>query len=114
MGSLFLAEHVRLGRRFVIKVIAHHARSEPDAIGRFHREAEVVSQLHHPNIVQVIDFDTSPAGDPYLVLEYLEGESLSARLDREHRLKLEQGWASRGRSRPRWRPLTIRASCTAT
>lgn len=93
MGSLFLAEHVRLGRRFVVKVLANHAKSDPEAIGRFHREAEVVSQLHHPNIVQVIDFDTAPSGDPYLVLEYLGGESLSARLEREVRLDIERAVA---------------------
>ena len=90
MGTLYLAEHVRLRRRFVIKVLARRNATDPDAIGRFHREAELVSQLHHPDIVQVIDFDTSPAGDPYLVMEHLVGETLGARLDRELRLDLER------------------------
>src|SRR5262249_54550320 len=52
----------------------------PDALARFRREAEVASRIGHPNIVQVLDFNTLPSGAPYLVLELLQGESLASKL----------------------------------
>ena len=59
-----------------------------EAFTRFHREAEILSQLAHPHIVQIADFGTAPAGEPYLVMEYLEGEDLERRLRRIGRLPL--------------------------
>jgi serine/threonine protein kinase len=90
MASIFEAEHVRLKRPFALKVIAEHLSGNPEAQARFQREAETISRLHHPNIVQVTDFDTTPEGEPYLVMELLQGESLADRLRREVTLGLEQ------------------------
>jgi len=90
MASIFEAEHVRLKRPFALKVIAEHLSNNPEAQARFQREAETISQLHHPNIVQVTDFNTTPEGEPYLVMELLKGESLADRLRREETLGLEQ------------------------
>jgi serine/threonine-protein kinase len=82
MGEVWVAKHLRLpGRRVVIKVLRYGA-SDPVALARFRREAEIGSRLGHPNIVQVLDFNTLPAGAPYLVLELLEGETLASRLYR--------------------------------
>jgi serine/threonine protein kinase len=83
MGMVFEAEHVRLRRRLAVKVLAQHLSKDAHALARFNREAEIISQLQHPHVVQVTDFDTTEAGEPYLVMEMLSGESLSSRLERE-------------------------------
>jgi serine/threonine-protein kinase len=69
-----------------VKVMARELAANPEALARFRREAEVTSQLGHPHIVQVFDFGTAPGGEPYLVMEFLEGEDLEKRLARVGRL----------------------------
>ncbi len=86
MGLVYEAEHVRLRRRVAVKIMAAHLVTDEQALARFHREAEIISQLDHPHIVQVLDFDTTDEGQPYLVMEYLRGESLDRRLERSSRL----------------------------
>ncbi|MES1177370.1 MAG: serine/threonine-protein kinase [Myxococcales bacterium] len=83
MGLVFEAEHVRLRRRVAVKVLARHLIRDEQALARFNREAEIISQLEHPHIVQILDFDTTEQGEPYIVMELLKGESLSDRLERE-------------------------------
>lgn len=83
MGLVFEAEHIRLRRRVAVKVLARHLISDTQALARFNREAEIISQLEHPHIVQILDFDTTDQGEPYIVMELLKGESLSDRLERE-------------------------------
>ncbi|HEY4107228.1 MAG TPA: serine/threonine-protein kinase [Polyangiaceae bacterium] len=83
MGLVFEAEHARLRRRVAVKVLARHLASDTQALARFNREAEIISQLEHPHIVQILDFDTTEQGEPYIVMELLKGESLSARLERD-------------------------------
>src|SRR5688500_4038336 len=86
MGMVFEAEHVRLKRRLAVKVLAQHLAKDAHALARFNREAEIISQLQHPHVVQVTDFDTTEAAEPYLVMELLSGESLASRPDRERSL----------------------------
>jgi serine/threonine-protein kinase len=82
MGSVFLASHNRLpGKKVAIKLL-HAELSDPDVLARFKREAEIASLLGHPNIVGVENFDVMPDGTPYLVLEYLVGETLAQRIRR--------------------------------
>ncbi|MBN8232023.1 protein kinase [Corallococcus macrosporus] len=90
MGSVFLAQHLRLpGKQVAVKVLRVGDHVGPDLHVRFRREAEIASRLGHPNIVEVLDFDTLEDGSPFLVLEYLRGESLADRL-RRGRLSLEE------------------------
>jgi serine/threonine protein kinase len=80
MGAVWEAKHLRLpGKRVVIKVLLFGA-TDAVVLARFRREAEIGSRLGHPNIVQVLDFNTLPDGTPYIVLELLQGESLASRL----------------------------------
>ena len=82
MGSVFAAEHLRLpGKRVAIKVL-HTTMATAEILARFRREAEIASRIGHPNIVEVLDFNTLPTGEPFLVMELLSGESLAARLRR--------------------------------
>ncbi|RKH38456.1 serine/threonine-protein kinase, partial [Corallococcus sicarius] len=90
MGSVFLAQHLRLpGKHVAVKVLRVGDHVGPEIHVRFRREAEIASRLGHPNIVEVLDFDTLEDGSPFLVLEYLRGESLQDRL-RRGRLSLEE------------------------
>ena len=89
MGAVFRASHKRLpGKHVAIKML-HAELSGDEVLARFKREAEIASRLGHPNICAVHDFNVLPDGTPYLVLDYLEGESLAQRL-KAGPLKLEQ------------------------
>ncbi len=90
MGVVYEAVHARLARkRFAIKVLHRAAARMPDVYERFRREAEIATELGHPNIVDVLDFYHTEDGQPYLVMEYLEGEDLACRLARVGRLEPE-------------------------
>jgi|GEM_PF-344669 len=80
MGAVFLASHARLpGKQVAIKLL-HAEIEDGDVLARFRREAEIASRLGHPNIVAVHDFNITADGMPYLVLEFLQGETLAQRL----------------------------------
>jgi eukaryotic-like serine/threonine-protein kinase len=83
MGAVWAAEHLRLpGRQVAVKVLLTPGVASGEAFARFRREAEIASRLGHPHIVQVLDFHTLPSGEPYIVLELLQGETLAQRLQR--------------------------------
>ena len=78
MGAVWEAKHLRLpDKRVVVKVLLF-GTTDAVTLARFRREAEIASRLGHPNIVQVLDFNTLPDGAPFIVLELLQGESLAA------------------------------------
>jgi serine/threonine-protein kinase len=81
MGAVYLGTHTRLRKRVAIKILNPQLSSTP-MIERFHREAITASQIGHEGIAQVTDIGTSREGEPFLVMEYLEGESLANRLHR--------------------------------
>ena len=81
MGQVFLAEHVRMKRKSAIKIMRPALVGDVDALQRFTREAENASQLSHPNIAAIFDFGETPDGVVYLAMEYVDGESLSAKLN---------------------------------
>jgi serine/threonine-protein kinase len=90
MGTVWAATHVTLGQKVAIKLIASdHARSA-DARRRFGLEAKAAARLKSRHAVQVYDDGETPEGVPYMVMEYLEGETLEARLDRQRDLGLPE------------------------
>ncbi len=90
MGVVYEVSHLRLERKFAIKVLVKEAASHPEALARFQREARVTSGLGHPHIVEIVDFNVGPDGRPYIVMELLDGQSLAARLRTVGRLDLAQ------------------------
>jgi eukaryotic-like serine/threonine-protein kinase len=81
MGEVYRARDTRLDRDVAIKVLSGHFESSPSLKERFEREARTISQLSHPHICHLYDVG-SQDGTDYLVMECLEGETLSQRLER--------------------------------
>lgn len=79
MGEVYKARDTRLSRMVAIKVLPEHLASNAEARQRFEREAQAVSSLNHPHICTLYDVGRQDGSD-YLVMEYLEGETLAARL----------------------------------
>ncbi|MDD5308507.1 MAG: protein kinase [Deltaproteobacteria bacterium] len=88
MGSIYLAEHATIGSKVAIKFLRSEFLSSEVLVERFHREAKAAAAVRHRNIVSVFDVGTSPWGEPYIVMEYLEGESLAQMLRRTGPLSL--------------------------
>jgi serine/threonine protein kinase len=81
MGEVYRARDTRLDRTVAIKVLADHLASSPDLRQRFEREARAISSLNHPHICHLYDIG-SQDGIEYLVMEYVEGETVATRLQR--------------------------------
>jgi serine/threonine protein kinase len=79
MASVFKAYHPALDRFVAIKVLHPAFKEDPNFLSRFQREARVVARLEHPHIVPIYDF-AEHQGQPYLVMKYIEGVTLKARL----------------------------------
>ncbi|HWO26062.1 MAG TPA: HEAT repeat domain-containing protein [Kofleriaceae bacterium] len=82
MGVVFEGVHTKIGRRGAIKVLKLEFCRSEEVIERFHQEARAVNAIHHENIVDVYDFGRDPHGRVFFVMEFLEGEPLSARIRR--------------------------------
>ena len=79
MGEVYKAKDTRLDRTVAIKVLREHLAESPERKRRFEREAKAISQLNHPNICTLYDVGEQDGVD-YLVMEYIEGESLAERI----------------------------------
>jgi serine/threonine-protein kinase len=89
MGTVYEASHIKAGKRVALKVMHRELAAYPELLARFRREAKVTSDLAHPHVVSVFGYGATPAGQPYLVMEFLEGEDLQTRLERVGPLPLE-------------------------
>lgn len=83
MGAVYRGEHVVVGNKVAIKVLHPEYSQDDEVVRRLAQEARVAGTLGHHNIVQVFDFAAMEDGTHYLVMEFLEGETLSEYLDRE-------------------------------
>src|SRR5262245_1693853 len=83
MGAIYAAEHARLpGKRYAVKMLHPALATDEEVFQRFQREAEIASQLGHEHIVDVLDFQVTLEGEAFMVMEYLAGEDLAARIAR--------------------------------
>ena len=89
MGAVYVGTHTKLHKKVAIKILNPELSSAP-MIERFHREAITASQIGHEGIAQVTDLGTSYDGEPFLVMEYLEGEPLASRLRASGPLPIEE------------------------
>ena len=113
MGEVYRARDTRLGRDVAIKALPAAFAQDPERLARFEREARLLASLNHPNIAGIHGLE-EVEGERYLVLEFVEGETLAAAArarraaDRRGARRLPPGRrrASRRRTKP--------ASCTAT
>jgi serine/threonine-protein kinase len=77
MGTVYRVRHTMLGRHFALKVLRRELANDAELPKRFIREAKAAAAIAHPNVVQISDFGTLPSGQPFFVMELLEGCSLS-------------------------------------
>ena len=92
MSTVYLGRDTTLERWVAVKILHREISDQPDQIERFRREARTVAQLSHPNVVAVIDAGED-GGHPYIVFEYVEGETLKQRIERLGRLPLDEAAA---------------------
>jgi serine/threonine-protein kinase len=103
MSTVYKAFDTVLERPVAIKLMHREIATDSDQLERFRREARAVAQLNHPNVVSVIDAGEEPAGEdergdgaagtPYIVLEYVDGETLKSMIRREGPLPIDQALA---------------------
>jgi len=80
MGAVYEAENLRIRRRVAIKVLLPAVAERTDTVQRFEREAQAAGRIGSEHIVEVLDLGTMPDGGFYLVMEYLEGQTLGERI----------------------------------
>src|SRR5262249_53677281 len=88
IGSVYLAEHRDIGRKVAVKMLRQDRAADSEMLQRFFREAHSTANLRHPALVDVLDYGFHANGSPYIVMEYIEGESLAARIERVGRLSI--------------------------
>jgi tetratricopeptide (TPR) repeat protein len=89
MGTVYRATDPRIGRQVAIKVLAGGYSEDPDLLARFYREAKCTGSLQHQNVVTVYELGDQD-GCPYLVMQYLEGESLESMISARRPLQISE------------------------
>jgi len=81
MGEVYLADDTTLDRKVALKFLPDAFTSDPERMARFEREAKLLASLNHPNIAGIYGLEQAD-GNRFLVLEYIEGETLPSRLSK--------------------------------
>src|SRR5690349_15135136 len=94
MGAVYLATHEQLGSKVAVKFLdLKSSPTQHESLARFEREGRAAVAIKHPGIVAMLDLGTTPDGARYLVMEYLEGQTLQAFLQRVRALEPAQAAA---------------------
>jgi eukaryotic-like serine/threonine-protein kinase len=86
MGAVYEGENVRIHRKVAIKVLHQEVAANADVVKRFEREAQAAGRIGSDHIVEVLDLGNLPDGDRFMVMEFLEGDSLSERIKQRGRI----------------------------
>lgn len=86
MGAVYEATHNLIGKRVALKVLLDKHAQNDQVVARLKQEARLASSIGHQNIIDITDFGTTASGRTFVVMEYLEGESLGARIAKDGRL----------------------------
>jgi serine/threonine-protein kinase len=89
MSSVYLGTNQRIGKDVAVKVLSAAMAYADDVVERFEREARIVSRIRSPYVADVYDFGTLESGERFMVMEYLEGESLGTMMERENKLPVK-------------------------
>jgi serine/threonine protein kinase len=90
MGAVYLARHTVIGRMVAIKVMRRELAGDPVLVNRFTNEAKATNAIGHPNIIDILDIGVLPDGVPFLVMEWLDGETVAARIERQKKLPIAE------------------------
>jgi TPR repeat protein len=90
MCMVYKAKHLFLNRMVALKMLLPESASNQNLVDRFYREAHSASSLSHPNIVTIHEIGKSPDGKPFMVMDYLEGDSLEERIETQGRIAPQQ------------------------
>ena len=90
MGAVWHAMHMQLGHDVAVKFLTHPGANSEVLLNRFFDEARTAASVRHRNVIDILDFGISDDGRPYMVMEFMEGESLAARLERGPALTLPE------------------------
>jgi serine/threonine-protein kinase len=93
MGEVWEGEHQLTGRRVAVKILADNYLTNKKVVARFGREARAASAIRHDGIVEILDQDKTPEGEPFLVMEFLEGESVGERIRSRGKLNQDDALA---------------------
>ncbi|MCA9556679.1 MAG: serine/threonine protein kinase, partial [Myxococcales bacterium] len=86
MGAVYTANQEPIDRKVAVKVLLSSLAHDEVAVRRFEQEAKAISRMRHPNTVTIYDFGKTAAGELYIVMEYLEGETLAELIRRERQV----------------------------
>jgi len=86
MGAVYEAENIRIHRKVAIKVLHAGVAETAEAVQRFEREAQAAGRIGSEHIVEVLDLGNLASGDRYMVMEFMDGDSLSGRIKTKGRL----------------------------
>jgi serine/threonine-protein kinase len=90
MGTVYRARYTKTGARVALKLVAPGLTDNPGSLARFEREAAILKQLNHPNIVRFYGAGKGPDRTPFYAMEYVDGESLDRSMQRRNRLTWEE------------------------
>jgi serine/threonine-protein kinase len=90
MGAVYEGENIRIHRTVAIKVLHAGVAENQDAVQRFEREAQAAGRIGSEHIVEVLDLGNLPDGDRFMVMEFMDGDSLSARIQKRGRLTAQE------------------------
>src|SRR5262249_21341469 len=90
MGEVYRADDLKLGQSVALKFLPANLARDPDRLARFHNEVRMARQVSHPNVCRVYDLAEAD-GQPFLTMEYIDGEDLASLLQRIGRLPEEKG-----------------------